>query len=482
MTKLTPTQKQTLLSGINSDITFDELEQIDSLNVDDQVDYCKVLVEELEAVEDVEKLVDNINQSYQESINEKPLKFVKTLFSALISFAFFYFLFDKDLIFAGAIITVILIHELGHFIMQKIYLFSNVSMAFTPFGAYVSGISKTNSSSENFWVYIMGPLPGILIGLFLFFFYFYNYQPSNEPAPFILAFVIMSLIINAINLFPAGFLDGGRIFSICFDRYPRFSWLMSILLYIPLIFIFGRDLLSNFKDGNILWSVVLSVPLILFILHFRSLLNNKISIIKRESVKLSNFLIARYGSVPNKIDYDTACYLLYKSAKTEYKISILDIWLDRSVPLTNSLRKLYILIYFSLLSISIFMYSTLFIEPQNGYGTHTNYFNGSDYTGEWKDGKEHGEGTYTWANGNTYTGNFINGQRTGKGTFTWANDDKYTGDFIDGHRTGKGTLTWENGDKYTGDFIDGYRTGQGTYTWADGDTYTGQFLRGEIVE
>ena len=44
------------------------------------------------------------------------------------------------------------------------------------------------------------------------------------------------------------------------------------------------------------------------------------------------------------------------------------------------------------------MYSSLFVEPQNGYGTHTNYFSGYEYSGEWKDGnKQPGEGTITWA-------------------------------------------------------------------------------------
>ena len=53
--------------------------------------------------------------------------------------------------------------------------------------------------------------------------------------------------------------------------------------------------------------------------------------------------------------------------------------------------------------------------------------------GEWKDGKKHGQGTFTY---------------------------------------GKGK--WE-GDKYEGEFKVGYRNGQGTYTWSDGDKYVGEF-------
>ena len=459
MIKLTVSQKESLLSNINKDMTVDELADIDDLHIEDQVDYCKALVKEFDDTNNLLELVGQINETYKETIEEKPKKLINTFFSAVISFACFYFLFDKDFIFAGAIIAVFFIHELGHFVMQKIYSYRNVNMGFTPFGAYVSGVPKTKSSSESFWVYIMGPLPGILIGLILFFIYLYNPNQSNEPSSFIVAFIIMSLIINAFNLFPAGFLDGGRIFSICFDRYPRFSWIMSILLYIPLIYIFGNDVIDSYKNGEILWSLVLSVPLILFVLHFRSLLNNKISIIKRESVNLSNFLITRYGFIPNKIDYDTACYLFHKQVQTKNEVSIWDIWLERSVPLTNSLRKIYILIYFSLLTISLYMYSTLFVKPQNGYDTHTNYFNGSVYSGEWKNGNKHGEGTITWANGDTYTGEWKDGNQHGQGTYIWA-----------------------DGETYTGDYINNQRTGWGTYIWADGDTYTGEWLNGERVD
>ena len=74
--------------------------------------------------------------------------------------------------------------RLGQFLLCKVYSYRNVSMGFTPFEHNVSGVPKTKSSSESFWVYIMGPLPGILIGLILFFIYFYNLNQSNEPSSF----------------------------------------------------------------------------------------------------------------------------------------------------------------------------------------------------------------------------------------------------------------------------------------------------------
>jgi hypothetical protein len=45
---------------------------------------------------------------------------------------------------------------------------------------------------------------------------------------------------------------------------------------------------------------------------------------------------------------------------------------------------------------------------------------GDRYDGECKDGKFHGEGTYTWAVGNTYKGEWRNDKGHGQGVYIWA--------------------------------------------------------------
>ena len=61
--------------------------------------------------------------------------------------------------------------------------------------------------------------------------------------------------------------------------------------------------------------------------------------------------------------------------------------------------------------------------------------NGSRYVGDWKDGKKHGQGTYTYGKGQ------------GEG-------DKYVGEFKGGFKNGQGKYIWSNGDKYVGVFKD----------------------------
>jgi lipopolysaccharide transport protein LptA len=54
------------------------------------------------------------------------------------------------------------------------------------------------------------------------------------------------------------------------------------------------------------------------------------------------------------------------------------------------------------------------------------------YVGDFKDGKFHGHGTFTWTNGDVYVGEWKDGAMHGQGTFTTANGDKYVGEWKDG--------------------------------------------------
>ena len=73
------------------------------------------------------------------------------------------------------------------------------------------------------------------------------------------------------------------------------------------------------------------------------------------------------------------------------------------------------------------------------FGT-INFDSGDKYVGEWKDNKQHGQGTYTFGNQSQ-----------------WA------------------------GDKYVGEIKDGNYHGQGTYTFADGEQQTGYYLKGKYI-
>ena len=68
----------------------------------------------------------------------------------------------------------------------------------------------------------------------------------------------------------------------------------------------------------------------------------------------------------------------------------------------------------------------------NCYGTY--YFSGKNlgdkYTGEWKNDKRHGQGTYTHADGAKYVGNFKDEKYHGQGTYIWPEGKRETGFYM----------------------------------------------------
>ena len=89
-------------------------------------------------------------------------------------------------------------------------------------------------------------------------------------------------------------------------------------------------------------------------------------------------------------------------------------------------------------------------------GTYTYMTEGEDkYIGEWKDGWEHGQGTFTLADGSKYVGEWKNGKKHGQGTYTWADGRKYVGRFKNGLMHGYGTAINFDGRTVKGIFKDG---------------------------
>ena len=72
---------------------------------------------------------------------------------------------------------------------------------------------------------------------------------------------------------------------------------------------------------------------------------------------------------------------------------------------------------------------------------------GSKYSGEFKNGKYHGQGTTTNIAGDKYVGGWKDGKFYGKGTLTYSNGYKKSGIWKDGKVNKQNTLTPSNDDK-----------------------------------
>ena len=111
----------------------------------------------------------------------------------------------------------------------------------------------------------------------------------------------------------------------------------------------------------------------------------------------------------------------------------------------------------------------------HGQGTMTNP-NGSSYVGEFKNNKMHGQGTEIMLDGAKYVGEFKNNMLDGKGIMTYSADESpynksrvktYEGEWKEGKQHGQGTMIYFVGAKYVGEFKDYLFHGKGTLTYPE---------------
>ena len=115
---------------------------------------------------------------------------------------------------------------------------------------------------------------------------------------------------------------------------------------------------------------------------------------------------------------------------------------------------------------------------QNGEGVYR-HPDGSEYTGEFRNAKMHGQGAYVYASrGEKYTGEWRNNVINGQGTYYYRSGNRYQGEWRNGRKEGQGTYLYANGDKYVGDFANDQPNGQGAYYYRNGDRYEGGWRNG----
>jgi stage IV sporulation protein FB len=146
-------------------------------------------------------------------VEKKENALTRSLISLFIYALLFYFLFDRNIVYIAAILLVLIIHEMGHFIGMRIYKYSNVKIFIVPLlGAFTSGKKQQVSQWQLTLIILAGPVPGIVFGSIL---YWLNRDLHNETVN-MLAYSF--LIINVLNCLPFYPLDGGRLVETLFFR------------------------------------------------------------------------------------------------------------------------------------------------------------------------------------------------------------------------------------------------------------------------
>jgi hypothetical protein len=111
------------------------------------------------------------------------------------------------------------------------------------------------------------------------------------------------------------------------------------------------------------------------------------------------------------------------------------------------------------------------------------YFDdGSIYKGEFKDGKQHGNGILTWLSGDKYEGGWLDGKKHGNGRLDLTDGEKHIGQFRDDKKNGKGICYTKEGNSHEGDWLDNKRHGHGIIQTADGSVkYSGIWIQGKPI-
>jgi TPR repeat protein len=102
---------------------------------------------------------------------------------------------------------------------------------------------------------------------------------------------------------------------------------------------------------------------------------------------------------------------------------------------------------------------------------------GSEYDGEWLQGRPHGFGIATEADGARYAGDWHHGDRHGEGELTLSDGSRYEGAFAQGKRSGTGTLESAQGF-YDGQWHLDMPHGEGVFVAVDGGRYQGEWRNG----
>mmetsp|Transcript_30286 Transcript_30286/g.40242 ORF Transcript_30286/g.40242 Transcript_30286/m.40242 type:complete len:320 (-) Transcript_30286:1071-2030(-) len=158
----------------------------------------------------------------------------------LFTMAFLWLFGVEEFSFLAMLVAVLVIHEMGHFIMMKVFKYKNVRMLFIPLmGAFVQGKKRKYSQRESFMVIFAGPLPGMIIGAILLW-----YSNAFHLA-WMLQLSALFLVLNVINLLPLDPLDGGQLFKLFAVR--NHEYFLMVFAFVSSIIIIGLGfLLSEF--------------------------------------------------------------------------------------------------------------------------------------------------------------------------------------------------------------------------------------------
>lgn len=165
---------------------------------------------------------------------EQGSRYTRLFISMFLFFLVFILWIPENYILGIEIIGILLLHELGHLSMMKLFGYKALNMFFIPFlGAMVTGSKTDVSQKQKIIISLMGPLPGIIIGSGLFLYAIYV-----QPGIYLVEISLLLIVINVLNLIPLDPLDGGNCIEALFfpsnDQFKMYFTLFSSIAIISI--------------------------------------------------------------------------------------------------------------------------------------------------------------------------------------------------------------------------------------------------------
>ena len=191
----------------------------------------------------------NISHSMKLSSRSKKFVFVLSAFLFLLLFAF-----RTNWTFAFALLSIVFLHEGGHWLAMRLTGYRNLSVFFIPgLGGAAVGEKRNATPFERLAVLLAGPLPGlfIVVGTWVAMGEFFPTAFFRIPSGLYFGFLV-AFFINYLNLLPISPLDGGRIVELLFfSGRPRRFFCFAVLCCLLLtgLAILWRDPLLIILSG-----------------------------------------------------------------------------------------------------------------------------------------------------------------------------------------------------------------------------------------
>ena len=153
------------------------------------------------------------------------------LIGSMVAFALS-FSFRMDWFTVVAFLIALVIHEAGHLLGMRLFRYKNLQVLFLPFlGAAAIGQNDDVPTHRRVIVYLLGPLPGIVVHLVLIASLFCGLK---HIADLLFELSVVFLALKLINLLPIMPLDGGHVVNdLAFAKMPKVEPLFRSSGHLP---------------------------------------------------------------------------------------------------------------------------------------------------------------------------------------------------------------------------------------------------------